>query len=285
VRDRYTCGVSTLDRAREAMTAELTAAFADRDRVRVEAAATWLRRTGTPLIDIYDRLLAATTSDSSEYATSPGQHLERFQVQELLRHLRSTLGTSATRPDRGQVALVVEGERRHVFGLTPLLHVLEDAGYTPVAAPGLTLHDVEGVLDSLDDPVGVVLALNDPTVLPRARQHVARVRAHHPRVRVIVAGYAAEAVTDLAVAVGAHSWSRRYSDTLRVLDEATNPLSPRELAVLGAVARGMSNPDAGQHLGVAAATVKTHLDRVFAKLGTSDRTATVAMAMRRGWID
>jgi DNA-binding CsgD family transcriptional regulator len=277
--------VDSLERARDVMAAELTAAFADHDRVRVEAAATWLRSTGTPLVDIYDRLLAAVTTEVSEYATTPGQHLERFQVQELLRHLRVTLGTSPGRPERGQVALVVAGERRHVFGLTPLLHILEDSGYTPAAAPGITLDDLEELLAGLDDPVGVVLALNDPAALPRARQVIARIRAGHPRLRVIVAGHAGHGVTDLAVAVGAHANSRRYSDTLRVLDESTNPLSPREIAVLGAVARGMSNPDAGQHLGVAAATVKTHLDRVYAKLGTSDRTATVAMAMRRGWID
>jgi DNA-binding NarL/FixJ family response regulator len=91
-------------------------------------------------------------------------------------------------------------------------------------------------------------------------------------------------VPDLAGAVGGHTTTTDLRQTLAALDDASSPLSPRELAVLTCVSRGMSNPDTAQHLGVAAATVKTHLDRVYAKLGTSDRTATVALAMRRGWI-
>jgi DNA-binding CsgD family transcriptional regulator len=277
--------VSTLERAREALTAELAAAFRDRDRTRLEAAALWLRATGTPLVEVYETLFDAAAPQAAEYAQTPGEHLERFQVQEMLRHLMTRLGRATPGRSRGEVAIVVAGERRHLFGIGPVIHVLEDAGYVPVTAPGITLEDLPEVVDGLADPVGVVLALNDAAAIPRARAAVQQVRASHPRLRVVVAGQAAEAVPDLASAVGAHAVSRRFSQTLRTLHEASNPLSPRELAVLDAVARGMSNPDAGQHLGVAAATVKTHLDRVFAKLGTSDRTATVALAMRRGWID
>ena len=277
--------MSTLDRAREAMTAELSAAFVDRDRTRVEAAALWLRATGMPLVDLYETLFDAITCNVPEYSTTPGEHLERYQVQELMRHLIARLREPARGPARGDVALVVAGERRHVFGIPPLAHVLEDAGYRAVNAPGLTLDDLETVVDGLDEPVGAVIALNDPALVPRARKVVAAIRARHPRCRVVVVGHAAAAVPDLAGATGAHAQGQRIRDVLAIIQAAANPLSPREVAVLSAVARGMSNPDAGQHLGVAAATVKTHLDRVYAKLGTSDRTATVALAMRRGWID
>jgi len=59
-------------------------------------------------------------------------------------------------------------------------------------------------------------------------------------------------------------------------------LTPREVQVLAAVARGLSNPDIGRELFIGEATVKTHLLRVFAKLGVDDRTRAVTVAMERG---
>jgi DNA-binding NarL/FixJ family response regulator len=55
-------------------------------------------------------------------------------------------------------------------------------------------------------------------------------------------------------------------------------LSTREVEVLRLVAEGKSNPEIGKSLFVAASTVKTHLDRAYAKLGVSDRAAAVARA-------
>ncbi|GLZ81273.1 DNA-binding response regulator [Actinorhabdospora filicis] len=59
-------------------------------------------------------------------------------------------------------------------------------------------------------------------------------------------------------------------------------LSPRELEVLRAVARGLSNPEIGRELFIGEATVKSHLTSVFAKLGVKDRTAAVMAAMEKG---
>jgi DNA-binding NarL/FixJ family response regulator len=59
-------------------------------------------------------------------------------------------------------------------------------------------------------------------------------------------------------------------------------LTPREVEVLGAVARGLSNAEIGRALFIGEATVKTHLLRVFAKLGVDDRTRAVTVAMERG---
>lgn len=59
-------------------------------------------------------------------------------------------------------------------------------------------------------------------------------------------------------------------------------LTPREIEVLAQVARGRSNAEAGRALFIGEATVKTHLLRVFAKLGVDDRTAAVTVAMQRG---
>ena len=55
-------------------------------------------------------------------------------------------------------------------------------------------------------------------------------------------------------------------------------LSARELEVLRLVADGRSNPEIGEALFVAASTVKTHLERAYAKLGVGDRAAAVARA-------
>jgi two-component system, NarL family, nitrate/nitrite response regulator NarL len=62
-------------------------------------------------------------------------------------------------------------------------------------------------------------------------------------------------------------------------------LSPRELEVLTLAAAGLSSPEVGRRLYIEASTVKTHLQRIYDKLGVSDRTAMVAEAMRRGLIE
>ncbi len=62
-------------------------------------------------------------------------------------------------------------------------------------------------------------------------------------------------------------------------------LTPREHDVLTLVGRGLSNPEIGRALFIGEATVKTHLLRVFAKLGVADRTAAVTTAYSLGLID
>jgi DNA-binding NarL/FixJ family response regulator len=59
-------------------------------------------------------------------------------------------------------------------------------------------------------------------------------------------------------------------------------LTPRESEVLALVAKGLSNPEIGRQLFISEATVKTHLLKIFAKLGVDDRTAAVTVAMQRG---
>jgi DNA-binding NarL/FixJ family response regulator len=68
----------------------------------------------------------------------------------------------------------------------------------------------------------------------------------------------------------------------RMRAPVTEALTPREVQVLAAVARGLSNPEIGRELFIGEATVKTHLLRVFAKLGVDDRTRAVTVAMERG---
>jgi two-component system, NarL family, nitrate/nitrite response regulator NarL len=59
-------------------------------------------------------------------------------------------------------------------------------------------------------------------------------------------------------------------------------LSAREREVLGLIARGRTIPAIAGELYVAPSTVKTHVQRLYEKLGVSDRAAAVAEAMRQG---
>jgi DNA-binding NarL/FixJ family response regulator len=63
---------------------------------------------------------------------------------------------------------------------------------------------------------------------------------------------------------------------------AEERLSARELEVLTLVARGASNKQIARTLHLSEATVKSHLIHLFEKLGVSDRTAAVTIALERG---
>ena len=61
-------------------------------------------------------------------------------------------------------------------------------------------------------------------------------------------------------------------------------LTPRELDVLRAAARGLGNKQIGAELGLSARTVQTHLTNIFGKLGVSSRTEAILLALREGWV-
>jgi DNA-binding NarL/FixJ family response regulator len=63
---------------------------------------------------------------------------------------------------------------------------------------------------------------------------------------------------------------------------AEEKLSSREVEVLQLVAEGASNREIASSLHISQATVKSHLIHIFDKLGVSDRTAAVTVALRRG---
>jgi len=59
-------------------------------------------------------------------------------------------------------------------------------------------------------------------------------------------------------------------------------LTPREVEVLSYVARGLANKEIAHKLGTASGTVKMHVQNILAKLGASDRTHAVTIALERG---
>ena len=65
---------------------------------------------------------------------------------------------------------------------------------------------------------------------------------------------------------------------------ADETLTPREVDVLSRVAGGNRNRDIADQLSISEETVKVHMKHIMDKLGASDRTQAVAIAIRRGII-
>jgi DNA-binding NarL/FixJ family response regulator len=72
--------------------------------------------------------------------------------------------------------------------------------------------------------------------------------------------------------------TRREAEPVPLAD--TYNLTPRELEVLLWVAKGKTNRDIGDILGMSPRTVNKHLEHIYEKLGVETRTAAAALAMR-----
>jgi DNA-binding NarL/FixJ family response regulator len=76
---------------------------------------------------------------------------------------------------------------------------------------------------------------------------------------------------EIAVEIATHSGSEDLTD--------------RELSVLRAIAKGCSNKIIGADLGISEHTIKNHVQSILGKLGASDRTHAVTIALQRGFMD
>jgi len=102
-----------------------------------------------------------------------------------------------------------------------------------------------------------------------------------------------KAVTDvLAGQAGlAPAVQRRLLERVTAPQQAPAPAEPpdgltaREAEVLSLVAEGLSNKEIAGRLHIGAATVKTHINNLFAKTGVRDRAQAVRYAYQRGLIE
>jgi two-component system nitrate/nitrite response regulator NarL len=79
---------------------------------------------------------------------------------------------------------------------------------------------------------------------------------------------------------------RNLAGAIRMRNSGERPvLTARERAVLALAAEGLATREIAVRLGVASATVKSHLQSIYAKFDVPDRTSAVAAAMRRGLLD
>ncbi|MEA2218722.1 MAG: two-component system, NarL family, nitrate/nitrite response regulator NarL [Solirubrobacteraceae bacterium] len=88
---------------------------------------------------------------------------------------------------------------------------------------------------------------------------------------------------ETVLAPGVQSAVAREIRTRSVQDRPV--LSPREAEILALIADGLSAPAIAELLVLSPATVRTHLQHLYDKLGVSDRAAAVAAAMRRGMLE
>ena len=81
--------------------------------------------------------------------------------------------------------------------------------------------------------------------------------------------------------------ARGFLDTVGPLVDGSltaERLTDRELDVLRSLSHGRSTREIAHELVVSEETVKSHLTRIYQKLGVGDRTAAVALALRRGLV-
>jgi DNA-binding NarL/FixJ family response regulator len=57
-------------------------------------------------------------------------------------------------------------------------------------------------------------------------------------------------------------------------------LTQREVEILSLIARGLTNPEIAAQLFLSNHTIKTHINRIFAKTGSRDRAAAIGYAHR-----
>ena len=83
------------------------------------------------------------------------------------------------------------------------------------------------------------------------------------------------------------SLTRAFIEEFEHIREPHNdiPLSRRESEILQKVAYGATVKEVARELGISPHTVKTHLERIYEKLGANDKAQAVAIALRKGLVD
>jgi LuxR family maltose regulon positive regulatory protein len=68
------------------------------------------------------------------------------------------------------------------------------------------------------------------------------------------------------------------------LQPLTDPLTKRELQVVGLLGTELSGPEIARELGVSLTTIRTHTQHIYGKLGVDNRRAAVRRAEELGYL-
>ena len=94
---------------------------------------------------------------------------------------------------------------------------------------------------------------------------------------------------EIAKAVREIASGGRYipDDIQRIFEmrQGVKSLSARELSIIQLAAKGFSNPEVGEMLGISVNSVKTHFRHIFEKMDVNDRMEAVTLAISRGIIE
>lgn len=258
----------------------LHAAVAHDDLGRAEAVTRVLLSEGCTLVVLFDDVLRPLVRRLHE-ANGAGS----FEVRRtglLLAALVSRLRDSAVRQPGAAVAFACSGPSTFLDSYM-LAAVLEADGWRTTHLTALCLQDVDELAHVLPAPRAVVLAV-DGTPVPELRDYCRRLHVRLPGVPVVALGPRA-ATQGVAQLSGVDVSADSIGAAARLVERLAAPLSDRELTILSHVSRGLTNKQVASLTDLAPSTVKSHLDRIFTKLGCPDRAAAVAHALRAGWID
>lgn len=103
-------------------------------------------------------------------------------------------------------------------------------------------------------------------------------------VRTVVGGEALIAPTILQRLVAHRTTAAGTQPERPLAGRLLEPLTEREIDVLRLVGRGRSNQEIAHQLWISESTVKTHITRLFAKLGLRDRAQAVVLAYESGLV-
>jgi DNA-binding NarL/FixJ family response regulator len=145
-----------------------------------------------------------------------------------------------------------------------------------------TYADDNSVLEALQAGARSYLTKDaDRTDIGRALQAAAEgLTVFDPRVRATL--LAAASAPGPAPSPAASASSLAGVSPVGRAAEPPDGLTHREVEILGLIAQGLTNPEIAQRLFLSNHTVKTHINRIFAKTGSRDRVAAIAYAQRQG---
>ena len=210
---------------------------------------------------------------------------------------------SSTGGSEGIRILTIEDHQLLREGIAAVLEAPEDMTLVAQASNGLEGIEIFRRLQ----PDITLMDLRMPGM--SGIETIATIRAEFPKARIIVlTTYAGDAQAAAALKAGASGYLLKnlirkelietiravYSGKRRIPPEiameiaehvADDALSEREIEVLRRVAAGKANKVIAAELGIAEATVKTHMKSILPKLDASDRTHAVMIALRRGILD